>query len=287
LSAAVALGLLAALGYGVADYLSRFAGRAVGMWRTMLYGELFSLLLLSGWMLLEPATLPAAFTAHANAWYAAIGSALVLMAGTVFLFRGLMVGTLAVVAPVCASYGAITTALSSLTGTRLPERAMAGLAVTILGVCVVSIPPRAPLGAKPESSGIGWALGAALGFGVGFWWQGTYAVPTLGAFVPVWIYYAGGVALLLLLARPVGVPLVVPRGAALALVLATGGLGVVGFIALTLGFGTGEVGIVTVISSLASAVTVLLARVAGKSRISIHQWLALGAIIFGLILIKT
>jgi len=287
LSAAVALGLLAALGYGVADYLSRFAGRAVGMWRTMLYGELFALLLLSAWMMLEPARSPPAFATHADAWYAATGSALVLMAGTVFLFRGLMVGTLAVVAPVCASYGAITAALSSVTGERLAGRAVTGLVVTILGVCVVSIPARAPLGAKPESSGIGWALGAALGFGVGFWWQGTYAVPVLGAFIPVWIYYAGGVCLLVLLSRPVGVRLVVPQGGALALVLATGGLGVVGFIALTLGFGTGEVGIVTVLSSLASAVTVLLARLANKSRISIHQWLALAAIIVGLVLIKT
>ena len=57
--------------------------------------------------------------------------------------------------------------------------------------------------------------------------------------------------------------------------------------ALTIGQSSGRVAVVVVLSSLASAVTVLLSRLRDRATIALHQWLAMGVIIAGLILIKS
>lgn len=70
-------------------------------------------------------------------------------------------------------------------------------------------------------------------------------------------------------------------------VLAVGLFSAAGNSALTMGQSTGRVAIVVVLSTLASAVTVLLSRLMDRATIAVHQWLAMGVIIAGLILIKS
>jgi drug/metabolite transporter (DMT)-like permease len=62
--------------------------------------------------------------------------------------------------------------------------------------------------------------------------------------------------------------------------------GIGGFIALTAGLDTKNVAVVVALSSLTSAVTVLLARAFSAVRLSWHQWAALATIIGGLVLIR-
>jgi drug/metabolite transporter (DMT)-like permease len=299
MDAAVLFGLLSALGYGVTDYLSRIAGRAVGVWRSLFWGDLPALALLSLGFVGHTGAWRFSFAEHPAAWCAAIVSGVILLASAAALTRGLMGGTLAVVAPVAASYGAITALLSAAAGERLSGNAMLGIAVTVIGVCAVSIPvagkPVAgtPASARPgfkehaRASGLGWALAAALGYGVGFWLQGAYAVPSLGPFVPAWLSYAIAVGLLALLHRPFGISMAFPRRHQLAPVVATGLFSVAAFVALTLGLVTGRVAIVVVLSTLASAVTVVMSKVIDKARVAIHQWLAIAAIVGGLVLIRS
>lgn len=291
--AAVLLGLLAGLSYGVTDYLSRVAGRAVGVWRSLFWGDLPPLALLSLWFLRDPPVSHVSLAGHPAAWIAAIASGVILLASAAALTRGLMNGSLSVVAPVAASYGAITALLSAAAGERLAGSAAPGIAVTVIGVCVVSIPagpraagPRTRFGEHVRASGLGWALTAALGYGVGFWLQGAFAVPSLGPFLPAWLAYAIAVGLLALLHRPFGISLALPLRGQLVPVMATGLFSVTAFVALTLGLVTGRVAIVVVLSTIASAVTVLMSSVFDKARVAIHQWLAIAAIIAGLMLIK-
>jgi drug/metabolite transporter (DMT)-like permease len=289
MNTAVLLGLLSALGYGVTDYLSRIAGRAVGVWRSLFWGDLPPLALMSLWFLREPAASRFSIAGHPIAWCAAIASGVILLLSAAALTRGLMGGTLAVVAPVAASYGAITALLSAAAGERLSGKAVLGIGVTVIGVCVVSIPAEARTQGFKEharASGLGWGIAAALGYGVGFWLQGAYAVPSLGPFLPAWLTYAIAVGLIALLHRPFGISMRFPLRNQLAPVVATGFFSVAAFLALTLGLVTGRVAIVVVLSTLASAVTVLMARVIDKARVARHQWLAIAAIIGGLMLIK-
>ncbi|MBV8653532.1 MAG: DMT family transporter, partial [Alphaproteobacteria bacterium] len=129
-------------------------------------------------------------------------------------------------------------------------------------------------------------LGSALCFGIGFWLQGTFAAPDLGGIVPTWLYYIVGTVLMAALARPARQALQPPPLQVMPAVLGTGFLSFLGYAALSIGLGTGEVAVVTVLSSLASAVTVLLGRVLFHERLALHQWVGIIAIIAGLVLMN-
>ena len=96
MNAALLLGLASALGYGVTDSLAGVAGRAVGIWRSIFYGDLAAFIILSAWFA-RPCAGACAFASHRGAWIAALGAGLVLFAAAGLLTRGLTHGTLAVV----------------------------------------------------------------------------------------------------------------------------------------------------------------------------------------------
>jgi drug/metabolite transporter (DMT)-like permease len=288
MNVALLLGLASALGYGITDYLAGIAGRAVGVWRSIFYGDLAAFILLSAWFV-RPCGEACAFASHPAAWIAAFGAGLILFAAGVLLTRGLTRGTLAVVAPVTASYGAIAALLSAATGERLTLKVGVGILVTACGVCLVSIPAgaRREFRSHLHASGFGWAAGAAVCYGVGFWLQGVFAVPTLGPFVPVWLAYGLAVVTTAMLMPVLGVRLALPRGQEWGPVLGAGLFSAAANAALTMGQSTGRVAIVVVLSTLASAVTVLLSRFRDRATLVLHQWLGMGVIIAGLILIKS
>jgi drug/metabolite transporter (DMT)-like permease len=285
---ALLLGLASALSYGVTDYLAGIAGRAVGIWRSIFYGDVAAFIVLSAWFT-RPCGEACAFTSHRGAWIAALGAGLVLFAAAALLTRGLTRGTLAVVAPVTASYGAIATLLSVASGERLSLRAGLGILVTVCGVCLVSVPVGGGRAFRShlDASGFAWAAGAAVCYAVGFWLQGVFAVPTLGPFIPVWLSYGLAVVTMPLLMPVLGVRLALPRRQEWGPVLGTGLFSAAGNAALTMGQSTGRVAIVVVLSTLASAVTVLLSRLRDRAAVAWHQWLAMSVIIAGLMLIKS
>jgi drug/metabolite transporter (DMT)-like permease len=288
MNAALLLGLASALGYGITDYLAGIAGRAVGIWRSILYGDLAAFIVLSVWFARSYAQ-ASAFNAHQGAWIAALGAGLILFAAALLLTRALTRGTLAVVAPVTASYGALAALLSAASGERLSLRAGLGILVTACGVCLVSIPVggRRAFRSHLHASGFGWAAGAAVCYAVGFWMQGVFAVPALGPFLPVWLSYGLAVVITATLMPVLGMSLALPRRQEWGPVLGAGLFSAAANAALTIGQSTGRVAIVVVLSTLASAVTVLLSRLVDRATIAVHQWLAMGVIIAGLILIKS
>ncbi len=287
MNVALLLGLASALCYGITDYLARIAGRAVGIWRSIFYGDLAAFLILSVWFARAAGT-ARLFTSHPAAWIASFVAGVILLAAAALLTRGLTRGTLAVVAPVTASYGAIAALLSAATGERLSLRAGWGIFFTACGVCLVSLPAggRREFRNHLHASGLGWAVGAAVCYAVGFWLQGVFAVPALGPFIPVWLSYGIVVAAIPVLMPVIGARLATPRGNQWWAVLGAGLFSATAYVALTIGQSTGWVAIVVVLSTLASAVTVLLSRLIDRAAIALHQWLAMGVIIAGLILIK-
>ena len=287
MNTALLLGLASALGYGITDYLARIAGRAIGVWRSIFYGDLAAFLVLSAWFAHASGTMRA-FTSHPAAWISSLVAGIVLFAAAALLTRGLTRGTLAVVAPVTASYGAIAALLSAATGERLSLEADWGIVLTVCGVCLVSLPAggRSAFRDHLHASGFGWALGAAVCYAVGFWLQGVFAVPALGPFIPVWLSYGIAVATIPMLMPVLGARLAPPGRGQWGAVLGAGFFSATAYVALTIGQSTGRVAIVVVLSTLASAVTVLLSRFIDRAAIALHQWLAMGVIIAGLILIK-
>jgi drug/metabolite transporter (DMT)-like permease len=285
----VLLGLLAACAWGAADLIARFTGRGVGVLRTVFFTQTTAFVLISAWLILDR-TGSSRLPAHSPwwAWAAALAGSAIVLSGTLCLYRAITIGVVSIVAPISASYGAVTVVLSVASGEVLGAVAIAGLMVTILGVAITSAPERTTATATAASP-MPWlvpAMYSALAFGVGFWLIGAFAVPKLGWAIPIWLYYGSGAIAAGLIARSRGHSLALPRPALRALLVVHGTCGVLGYIAFSAGLRTGHVAIVTVLSSLASGVTVLLARMVLDERLSRRQWAGVGAILLGVAMLR-
>lgn len=278
----ILLGLAAALGWGTSDFLARFSVRAIGPRGAILFGQMPGLLLLGAWTLADRPGLTRAASAPALAWIVAILCAPLNLTATYALFRGISSGKLSLVSPLCASYGAVTAILSAASGERLGEMVGAGIGVSVLGVALAA---SAPGGHRGGHRGVGWALLAALLYGVTFWLQGWLAVPALGGILPVWLYYLAGLLILGGWAFWRG-NLALPPPRIRPVVLGGGLLGALAYAACSVGFATGQVAVVTVLSSLSSAVTAVLGAAFLGERLAPRQWAGIAAILLGIALIN-
>jgi drug/metabolite transporter (DMT)-like permease len=124
-------------------------------------------------------------------WLLALGSGVTLLTAVILFTQGLVKGSIAVVTPITASYGAVSAVLSFAMGEKFSTQGASGIAATVVGAGIVAIPAsRNDL--RSTSSGLGWAFA----YGLGFWLQGQFIVPMSGPVLPVWIVYASGVAIL-------------------------------------------------------------------------------------------
>lgn len=257
----------------------------MGTWRASFLYYALGLAALSAWIPLQPLGLRPALNAPLSGWLISIASGLSLLAAVVLFTQGLIKGSIAVVAPITASYGAVTTLLSALTGEHFTTWAGTGIALTIAGACGAAVPASGS-GSSHASSGTGWAAAAAFAYGLGFWLQGL-AVPVMGPLVPIWAVYATGVLVMGVLKTTRTIDLALPRPLSLmAPGVAAATLSVIAFLALTTGLATGRVAVVVVLSSLTSAVTVVLARLIKHVRMAWHHWIAIASVVIGLCLMK-
>jgi drug/metabolite transporter (DMT)-like permease len=278
---AIVYGLLSAFAYGAADFLSQDAGRKVGAWRASFYYYVLGVAGLSLWISMQQRGWQSLPGVPVSAWLMAAGSGILLLAAVVTFTQGLIVGQIAVVVPIMASYGAVTTVLSLAAGEHMTARTGAGIALTICGACGAGMPVLR--GTSPlRQSGAAWATAAALAYGVGFWLQAA-VVPVMGPLLPVWAVYASGILVMAILHAVRVIDLRPPRDLSLVVPsLAAAVLGTLAFVALMLGVAAGQPAVVIVISSLASAVTVILGRLVSKASMAWHQWLAMALVLIGL-----
>ncbi|HEX2348592.1 MAG TPA: EamA family transporter [Ktedonobacterales bacterium] len=190
----VLLGLTAALCWGVADYCLRGASHAAGTFRALYFMQIIALLALAlgaaPWLRLSFAgATPALIAADA-------ALSLIILVGAALLYRSFVIGKLAVVSPIAASFGAITTILALATGERPDAPQLVGLGLLLVGVTLsgMALSPRRDASAtnaatparqsEPErrrwlGPGVPEALGATLLFG-GAYFGLRYVAPQLG-----------------------------------------------------------------------------------------------------------
>lgn len=292
---AITFGLLTALLYGISDFIAKFSSRAVGVWRTLFWGELCSVSLLTLWIVVIGGDPNRAFSMPGSVWAVAVLSNLMILAATALFYRALSVGSFSVVASVVATYGAVAALLSACLGEPLGVVAFAGIAVAVLGAATASVPAPTSAGsadhpaARVTGKGAGLASISALLYGIGFCIQiqAHYVVPSLGHLIPVWLYYCLGVGLLGSAGLALRKDLAPPLPSQVPVVLGTGLAASGAFVALTLAFTGGDVAIPTVLASLASVVTVVLARVLVKEQVALHQWAGIAAVILGLVMLNS
>jgi drug/metabolite transporter (DMT)-like permease len=286
----IVLGLLTALTWGSADFLARFATYRIGTLRTALYMQLTGFLLLTiflpwlgGWGHLGDGS-------GWQPWAWGLMAGWINALSTLTLYRSFEVGKMTVVAPLSASYPVLTLVLSLLTGERLTVARAAGIACTLLGVVLVAGGERVPEegGRKPprrSGNGIGLAICSAVGFGVLFWLLGIRIVPHVGATQTVWMIRMTSAVLMGTVIFFTKQPTRVQRGDVRWFVLGMGVLDTTAFVMCNRGMQIEQVAVVSVLSSLYGAVTVVLAAIFLREHVSRWQWVGIVSIFAGIYLI--
>ena len=291
----ILLGLATALSWGSADLFARFATRRMGTFRTMLYMQMCGFCLvtlamprLGGWGHLFDGS-------GWQPWAWGILAGVLNTFSTLALYRSFEIGKLSIVAPISACYPVLTMLLSALTGERLTPLRLGGLALTIAGVIVVARGEQAPDDANPideqmqpakKRLGVNWAILSAACFGVMFWLLGLRVVPLLGSSPSVWIIRltsAVTTALVMLAARQSMAP--PPRQDA-PWILGVGFLDTSAYVFNNYGMLHEQTSVVSVLASLYGAVTVALAALFLREKVSASQWLGIFAIFIGIMMIS-
>jgi len=292
----ILLGLTAAMSWGVADLFARQATRLLGSYRTLLFIQFISLVCLSVY-LIEVGTLQQ-LAQHTNwqPWAWAFLAVLLNIVSALALYHAFEVGTLAIVSPIAASYSAITALLAVISGETVSTLHGIGMGITLLGVVLASTPlakrsaTRMSLhmrhwkGKIPR--GVTGAITAAIGYGLFFWLLGLHVTPLLGSIVPIWFTRLSTLCLLPLLAPLLRQSVRPPQGQVWWYLIGISILDTAGYIAVTIGFTISQTSLVTILSSLFSPITFLLAWIFLREPLHWDQWLGVGIIFIGIALVN-
>jgi drug/metabolite transporter (DMT)-like permease len=271
MSIGITLALLAAIGYGTADFVGGSGARRAPTMSIVFIGQLTG----AAAMLLVALTSPGTPTPTHAGWalLAGLGSA----AGSIFLLRGLSRGRMAVVAPTSAVGAAVLPVLTGLAGGERPVALVwVGLVLALPGIWLVSRQvPDGDAAADSRSAGHGAfvdGLLGGLGFGVLFVALGQ--IPASAGTLPLALNQLTGAVVTVVVATVLRQSWRPSTGAA-GWGVTSGLLGVTGSLAFVEASHLADLGVVAVLASLYPAVTVLLARLVLSERLGAGQRLGL------------
>ena len=260
----VGLSLLAALSYGLGDFVGGVASKRASPWAVALVTQIISAV-----VILLVAVVDGDDPAAADLWWA-VAAGLFNGLGTAFLYRGLSAGRMGVVAPIS---GVGAAALPVLVGLAVGERpallVWVGIAAALPGIYLVA---QEPAGSRhgTASGGSGLVDGVLAGLGFGGLFACLAQIPEEAGFLPLalnQVVAAGAVvAVALALRQPW-----VPRQPAAAIGAVSGVLGAVATGSFLLATQTGYLTVAAVITSLYPAVTVVLAAAVLRERVHRSQ----------------
>ncbi len=273
-------GLLSALGFGTADFIARDVSVRLHAYRALFYIHLVSGALFLAVVLATG--IPATATLNALALAALLGAANTV--GTLLLYRALSIGKISIVSPVTSAYAGIALALSLLAGDFIPAASLISLLALLFGVIVVSSGASGQAVERVALRGLPEASIAALALGFNFWGL-QFVVAPLGPYIPTMIGRFVTLVLLALLVRPLRQSIALPPRDLWLKIGAAASITTFGEIAYNIGVQGTTPGIVAVLSSLFSPVTVLLALIFLRERLIRRQWVGVGLIFIATFLI--
>jgi drug/metabolite transporter (DMT)-like permease len=307
----IILGLSAALFWGAADFLVRYSTRIIGTYRTLFYMQFIGLACLSIYLVATGEFTRLVARIGWQWWILAILAALLNVVSALALYRSFEVGVLAIVSPIAASSTALTVVLAIISGELVSRARGLGITAALIGVALaathftpssdtkkVEASSRTTLDSNRGYSylgllrrgrltrGVGWALAASVGYGIDFWLLGIYITPVFGGIMPVWIIRSTTICTLALFAMPAHQSLRWPPRRAWWLIVPIGILDTMAFLSVAIGYTTDQVSVVSVLASLFSAVTVLLAWIFLHEKLQWSQWLGIVIIFLGVSLVK-
>lgn len=274
---AVALGLGSSLAWGVADFLGGLASRRRSVLSVLVVSQMVGLALLLPVVAVRGDGPPAA-----HHLLVAGTSAFVGVGALAAFYRGLAIGTIAVVAPISATAAVVPVVAGLVGGERPGTLQIAGIVLAVGGVVLASREEPEEGARGSWATGAGLALLSALGFGF--------------FFVLIDSASEGDVFWALLSNRVVGVVMLVGLALALRpslrlertdarLVVGVGVFDVTANTSFALASTQGLVSVVGVCSSLYPVVTVLLARSVLGERVRAPQLAGVALALTGVVAI--
>jgi drug/metabolite transporter (DMT)-like permease len=279
----VILGLAAALGWGLADFLGALAGRRIGALATVIPGQVLSAAAMTAILLASDSSL--------TSLRGSVGLLLLNGVAAAFAYvthyRALELGPVAVVSPIGAGYAVVGVALAiAVLGERPSALALLGAAGAIVGVALVSTDLRKLRdGIEHHVPGLWWAVAAAVAFGVaGFllgwisqragWIPGLWGsrVAQVACYLPLGLLYRDRLRS-------------VRAGRPLAIALLAGCADLLGVVTYAAGSERGFVSIVIAASAVFPLIAVVLSIVVFGERIVANQVVGIALVIGGLLLL--
>ncbi len=267
----LALSLLAAVSYGLSDFVGGLTARRASAWAVALVAQL------GGAAGAGVVTLAVGGDPQGSDWAWAALAGVGNGVGAAFLYRGLSGGRMGVVAPISGVGAAVLPVAAGLVaGERPAALAWAGIVVALPAIWLVAREPST----APATGPSGLVDGVLAGAGFGVLFAAVGQVREDAGFAP------------LVLVQLVGVVVVVAVALALRASLAPRKVGVVGAAVLTGALGVGATGlflvasqggsltIAAVVTSLYPAFTVLLAALVLRERV--HRGQAVGLVLCGI-----
>lgn len=283
----VIMGLVAAVLWGATDFLVGVNARAVGIRRAVFFGQVLGLLLMGLIIFMSANQLEKMLAAPVSALLLGGIAALCTVLGALSLSKAFAIGKTAVVAPLVTSYGVFTTLLAWLGGDELSLWQFLGLLTCFFGVLLASSSGNraGEQGRSMSRLPVVFALLAAALYGVSFWLQGKYALPSLGPVNMLALGYAVGVIFLMPEALRLmrGWSAIRPRTCATLCGASLLNLG--GFSAFSWGALNGSISIVTVISTLSGGIAAILGFFFYRERLSCFQVMGVSLVLVGAILL--
>ena len=254
----VLLSLVAALAYGLSDFIGGLAARRTTAWPVAFVGTASAL---AGALVLALVT--DGSPTGRDLWWGALAG-IGTGAGGAFLYRGLAAGRMGVVAPISAVGAALVpVSVGVLTGERPDLLVWLGIAAAVPGIWFVS---REPGESGDLAAGIVDGVLAGLGFGLLFAAMGQ--VPESAGFWPLAVAQAVGTVSVALMATALGGRWI-PHHRSQAWGVAAGLLATAAVVSFLLATQTGLLTVASVVTSLYPAITIVLA--AALLREHIHR----------------
>ncbi|GAA2152884.1 DMT family transporter [Nocardioides koreensis] len=261
---AVLLSLLAALSYGLADFVGGVTSKRVSPWSVALVAQLGGAAL----VFLVTLWVPGSPTRSDVAWsvVAGLGNGF----GTAFLYRGLAAGRMGVVAPISGVGAALVpVAVGVLTGERPAALVWAGIILALPGIWLVAREPAT----GPGPLGAGLTDGVLAGLGFGSLFAALAQIPEGAGLVPLALNQVVAAVTIVAVAVLLRSPWL-PRDPRVLGGVVSGALGALATGAFLVATHSGYLTVTAVIASLYPAATVMLA--ASLLREHVHRAQALG-----------
>lgn len=277
-------GLLSAVFWGVGDYLITQLTRRSGTARALLSIQFFSLLAWIGCLVATRGHFPG----QSNFWVLAFVAGVCHVGGLLLTYRAFEIGTLSLVSPIASGFAVVTALISLANGERPPALALAGTALLIAGVVCATYTHNAS--EKRTLAGVPEALGSALAFGVMFWLFDRVRIH-LDVLWPLVIlksmaFLSALVSVLSSKKREEDAQEHSSPTQLLLLAIGAALLDTFAWLAYNAGVRSQFVAVVTALASLFSVVTIVLAGLLLKERLTRNQWAGVALVLTGILLVS-